>query len=259
MFYRLEIGQGITKCRLRIILSQNRFMTRLEATQILGIEQNSSRKEIKKAYIELAKLYHPDSKVIQILTHVSHATFQTGCDKRFRQVQTANEVLLRGSVNRPRNTVDNDAMNEVYKNTGTSDNQETMDDWLKAREMSREAKNDSSIQVILQILFIGIIGMLPTCLRYFQGDVFDEYIFEAVCTNFYRRLSEISTKNGKTRTFILEDFIAHCHGIELKYLSEEDFIYLDNSFYNTHPKCKSLIIQNPTLVYPAYKREETFV
>ena len=163
MFYRLEIGQGITKCRLRIILSQNRFMTRLEATQILGIEQNSSRKEIKKAYIELAKLYHPDSKVIQIHIQGSHATFQTGCDKRFRQVQTANEVLLRGSVNRLRNTVDNDAMNEVYKNTGTSDNQETMDDWLKAREMSREAKNDSSIQVILQILFIGIIGMLPTC------------------------------------------------------------------------------------------------
>ena len=164
---------------------------------------------------------------------------------------------MRGSVNRPQNTVDNDAMNEVYKNTGASDNQETMDDWLKAREMSREAKNDSSIQVILQILFIGIIGMLPTCLRYFQGDVFDEYIFEAVCTNFYRRLSEISTKNGKTRTFILEDFIAHCHGKELKYLSEEDFIYLNNSFHNTHPKCKSLIIQNPILVHPAYKREKT--
>lgn len=65
MFYRLEIGQGITKCRLRIILSQKRFMTQLEATQILGVEQNSSRKEIKKAYIELAKLYHPDSKVTQ--------------------------------------------------------------------------------------------------------------------------------------------------------------------------------------------------
>ena len=173
-------------------------------------------------------------------------------------MQTANEVLLRGSVIKSRNTVDNDAMNEVYKNTGTSDNQDTMDDWLKAREMSREAKNDSSLQVILQILFIGIIGMLPTCLRYYQGDVFDEYIFEAVCTNFYRRLSDISTKSGRTRTFILEDFIAHCNGIDLKYLSEEDFIYLNDSFYNVHPKCKSLIVQNPTLVYPAFKREETF-
>ena len=184
--------------------------------------------------------------------------FQTGCDKRFRQVQTANEVLLRGSVTGTPNTVDNEAMNEVYKNTRTSDNQDIMDDWLKAREMSREAKNDSSLQVILQILFIGIIGMLPTCLRYYQGEiVFDEYIFEAVCTNFYRRLSDISTKSGRTRTFILEDFIAHCHGIDLKYLSEEDFIYLNDSFHNAHPKCKSLIVQNPTLVYPAYKREET--
>jgi len=133
-----------------------------------------------------------------------------------------------------------------------------MDDWLKAREMSREAKNDSSLQVILQILFIGIIGMLPTCLRYFQGEiVFDEYIFDAVYKNFYRRLSDISTKSGKTRTLILEDFIAHCHGLKLNYLSEEDFNYLNDSFYNAHPKCKSLIIQNPILVYPAYKREET--
>lgn len=63
MFYRLEIGQSITKCRLRIIVNQNRFMSRLEATQILGIDQNSSPKEIKNAYIQLAKIYHPDSKV----------------------------------------------------------------------------------------------------------------------------------------------------------------------------------------------------
>ena len=78
MFYRFEIGQGITKCRLRIILSQKRSMTQLQATQILGVEQNSSRKEIKKAYIELAKLYHPDSKVIQRQSpiQVSHATFR---------------------------------------------------------------------------------------------------------------------------------------------------------------------------------------
>ena len=73
MFYRFEIGQGITKCRLRIILSQKRSMTQLQATQISGVEQNASRKEIKKAYIELAKLYHPDSKVIQIHIKVSNA------------------------------------------------------------------------------------------------------------------------------------------------------------------------------------------
>ena len=49
--------------------------------------------------------------------NVSHATSQTGCDKRFRQVQTANEVLLRDV--KPRNSVDEEAMNEAYKTTGT--------------------------------------------------------------------------------------------------------------------------------------------
>ena len=63
MFYRLGVGQSTTKCRLKIILNQNRFMSRLEAAQVLGVDQNSSPKEIKNAYIELAKLYHPDSKV----------------------------------------------------------------------------------------------------------------------------------------------------------------------------------------------------
>ena len=134
---------------------------------------------------------------------------------------------------------------------------ESMDDDT-AKNMSRDAKNDSSLQVILQILFIGLIGLLPTCLRYFQGEiVFDEYIFDAVCKNFNRRLTEISTKSGLTRTSIMEDFIAHSNDKALKYLSEEDFIYLNDSFYNANPKCKSLILKNPTLVHPGYKREGT--
>ena len=49
--------------------------------------------------------------------NVFHATSQTGCDKRFRQVRTANEVLLRDI--KPRNSVDKEAMNEAYKTTGT--------------------------------------------------------------------------------------------------------------------------------------------
>ena len=135
------------------------------------------------------------------------------------------------------------------------ENPEAMDK-DKAQKMSRDAKNDSSLQVILQILFIGLIGLLPTGLRYFQGEiVFDEHIFDAVCRIFKNRLSEIYTKREITRTYILEDFIGRSNGGDLKYLSEEDYIYLNGSFYNAHPKCKSLIIQNPGLVYPGYKHD----
>ena len=67
MYYRV----GPIRCRIlsagvqpiRALLFQCRFMSRAEAAQILGVEPNASKKEIKTAYIKQAKIYHPDSKV----------------------------------------------------------------------------------------------------------------------------------------------------------------------------------------------------
>ena len=60
MYYRFEV----TKCRFnQYLCHQCRWMSRLEASQTLKIEEHASKKEIKDAYIKLAKVYHPDSKV----------------------------------------------------------------------------------------------------------------------------------------------------------------------------------------------------
>jgi len=83
MYYRV----GPIRCRIlsagvqpiRALLVHCRSMSRVEAARILGIEPNSSKKDIKKAYIKQAKIYHPDSK--------------TGCETKFRQLQTALDVL----------------------------------------------------------------------------------------------------------------------------------------------------------------------
>ena len=110
-----------------------------------------------------------------------------------------------------------------------------------AKNMSRDAKNDSSLQVILQILFIGLIGLLPTCLRHFQGEiVLDEYIFDAVCKNFNRRLTEISTKSGLTRTSIMEDFIAHLKELGEGRFKPADYKLLKN---NCRDFCHYLIFK----------------
>ena len=59
MYYRV----GPIRCRIlsagvqpiRALLIQCRFMSRVEAARILGVEPSASKKEIKKAYIKQAK------------------------------------------------------------------------------------------------------------------------------------------------------------------------------------------------------------
>ena len=59
-------------CRLAVGINQKnhrfgnrhvRCMSRIEAAKLLGVTSAASKKEIKNAYKEMAKLYHPDNKV----------------------------------------------------------------------------------------------------------------------------------------------------------------------------------------------------
>ena len=99
MYYRV----GPIRCRIlsagvqpiKALLVQCRLMSRLEAARVLGIEPTASKKEIKKAYIQLAKIYHPDSKVTfsSQIFRSTNSNIQTGCESKFRQLQTASDVL----------------------------------------------------------------------------------------------------------------------------------------------------------------------
>ena len=55
--------------------------------EVLGIDRNASRDEIKRAYRELAKKYHPDR-----VAHLGKE-HQDGAEEKFRQVQQAYEQL----------------------------------------------------------------------------------------------------------------------------------------------------------------------
>ena len=57
------------------------------AYKILGVSQNASISEIKKAYYRLAKLHHPDTKSTKSEQHIEEAT------EMFQKISNAYEVL----------------------------------------------------------------------------------------------------------------------------------------------------------------------
>lgn len=66
----------------RIHTSQQLHFRRKEYYEILGVSRNSSAKEIKKAYFQLAKKYHPDTNK------------DPDSVKKFQEVSEAYEVIL---------------------------------------------------------------------------------------------------------------------------------------------------------------------
>jgi len=72
--------------------SQNKASSNLsleQAYSILGLNQNASESEVKKAYRSLAKKYHPD---ILNANNVSESELKAGVEK-FRQINAAYEII----------------------------------------------------------------------------------------------------------------------------------------------------------------------
>ena len=65
--YRSVIGfrnKSNILCRIRLLsMSHHDSLSRNEAADILGIRINASKKEVKQAYLQKAKIFHPDNKV----------------------------------------------------------------------------------------------------------------------------------------------------------------------------------------------------
>ena len=61
--YRYLIGLRVRLSRVQLSRDSFRFLSRFEAASILEICEKSSKKEIKKAYLNKAKIFHPDNKV----------------------------------------------------------------------------------------------------------------------------------------------------------------------------------------------------
>ena len=57
------------------------------AAQILGVSSSASKDEVKKAYRELAKKYHPDKLSTQSISQ------QKIAEERFKEIQLAYEIL----------------------------------------------------------------------------------------------------------------------------------------------------------------------
>ncbi|KAL1455290.1 hypothetical protein WDU94_009395 [Cyamophila willieti] len=92
---------------------------RKEYYQVLGISKNSSAKEIKKAYYELAKKYHPDTNKTD-----------PNASKKFQEVSEAYEVLCDDTKRREYDTwgATSEQMSQAAQNRTTSTD-EYMNRW----------------------------------------------------------------------------------------------------------------------------------
>ena len=70
--YRSVIG---FKTKQLILYSVYRTLSRKDSAEMLGIPQDASKKEVKQAYLQMAKQFHPDNKVNDYLIIYSLAAF----------------------------------------------------------------------------------------------------------------------------------------------------------------------------------------
>merc|ERR1712113_599434 len=75
--YRSVIG---FKTKQLILYSVYRTLSRKDSAEMLGIPQDASKKEVKQAYLQMAKQFHPDNKI-------------TGDDVKFRKLNDAQKIM----------------------------------------------------------------------------------------------------------------------------------------------------------------------
>jgi len=73
--------------------------------QILGVNKNATQDEVKKAYRELSKKYHPDSHMNNPLSDLA--------EEKFKEVQTAYDQIMSGTAS---------TSNSSYSNRSSSNN-----------------------------------------------------------------------------------------------------------------------------------------
>lgn len=116
--------------------------------EVLGIQKGASKDEIKKAYRELAKKYHPDKYVDNPLNDLAA--------EKFREVQEAYETLMNDNGGN---------YNHSYSsnNYGNTDNYSSVRSYIHARRFQEAINMLNSIQTrdaqwhyLISICYIGI-------------------------------------------------------------------------------------------------------
>jgi len=122
---------------------------------VLGIHENASEEEIKKAYRKLIRIYHPDANI--------NNPDKEKAEEKFIEIQEAYDILMkekqgRGYYNYSNGDTDTEAENGWYEAADGTWGGNYGSDWYDKRSASygRQEENLSFIRMLLDLLFFNI-------------------------------------------------------------------------------------------------------
>ncbi len=126
--------------------------------EVLGVARGASQKEIKKAYLDLVKKYHPDKHKDNPLSGLA--------EERFKEIQAAYDMLKNGSGN-ANNGYSSTRSNSSYSNTGSDYDLNqvkqfiNMRDFNSAESILNSYPNRNGEWYYLKAVIAGNRGQLP--------------------------------------------------------------------------------------------------
>ena len=243
-----------------------RLLSTREATALLGVETDATKKELKVAYLKKAKLYHPDNG-------------DTGSETMFRKVHEAHDKLVL-QLDQPRNESKSEKKPKdkggyqsyyQYRHMNMAQNQ-----YERAREQARREHHRQRqyhvdhqryyaqrklqfavlhfiyvfvVTIVMGYMFISAVNLEEKSGLYNRTEQEDQFVAEM--RHVRQSFRTVARVKKMSVTAVYVEYVHYVDRTPLnrrKKLSTEDYVFLDRSFMGGDPRAKRFVLSHPDYI-----------